>query len=80
MMSASLLGDAAAAQPGMACCGQCGRSNSPATWHRLPLVEVLSGERLHDNVTRWPCDTCVEIRRCECGQPIARKARRADGE
>jgi hypothetical protein len=45
-------------------------------WRGFELVEQIAGERLRAFVTSWPDDAVIEVRRCACGQVVARKSRR----
>ena len=40
----------------------------------LELVERIDGERVREILTSWPDAAVIEVRRCTCGQVVARKA------
>jgi hypothetical protein len=55
-------------------CSACGLAT--AAWDELELVERIVSERVQELVTSWPDAEAIEVRRCPCGQIIARKSRR----
>jgi hypothetical protein len=56
-----------------AACGHCGAALLAPAWRELPLVEQVTQGRVRTLVTRWPDGTGIEVRRCRCGHPLARK-------
>jgi hypothetical protein len=60
-------------------CCRCGLEVDSGAWPELALVEQIEGERIREHVTSWPDYAVIEVRRCACGQEIARKLRCARG-
>jgi hypothetical protein len=58
----------------IAICGRCGATLGADSWDALELVEHLSPGNVRALVTRWPGEAGIEVRRCTCGSPLARKA------
>ncbi len=58
-----------------ASCSRCGVGCDAQAWREFELVERVASERLQEFVTIWPDDTVIEVRRCACGQVVARKLR-----
>jgi hypothetical protein len=56
----------------LATCNACGHARSDVEWGRLELVERLARDRLADVVTTWPAEATIEVRRCSCGELMAR--------
>ncbi|HEY2512717.1 MAG TPA: hypothetical protein VGI39_17740 [Polyangiaceae bacterium] len=42
-------------------------------WRALGLVERVVPERVREHLSTWPSGAEIEIRRCACGQALARK-------
>jgi hypothetical protein len=57
----------------MAICGHCGATLPAPVWRELELVDHVTQGRVRAIVTRWPDDAGIEVRRCRCGHPLARK-------
>jgi hypothetical protein len=57
-----------------AACSRCGMDCDVQAWRGLDLVERVASDRVREFVTIWPDDTVIEVRRCACGQLIARKS------
>ena len=57
-------------------CSRCSVVFGAHGWQSLELVERIGSERVREFVTIWPDDRAIEVRRCACGLPIARVARR----
>jgi hypothetical protein len=58
-------------------CNGCGRAHDVAGWRRLELVDRLADERLTQVVTSWQNEVIIEVRRCACGELMARKRTRS---
>jgi hypothetical protein len=56
----------------VATCAGCGHAHDAASWRRLELVDRIARERLAAVVTTWPDGISVEVRRCTCGDLMAR--------
>jgi hypothetical protein len=56
----------------LATCNACGHARGAAEWGRLELVDRLVEDRLAAVVTSWPARTAIEVRRCTCGELMAR--------
>jgi hypothetical protein len=56
----------------MATCTGCGRAHDASSWRRLELVDRIARDRLAAVVTSWPAEIAVEVRRCNCGDLMAR--------
>jgi hypothetical protein len=56
-------------------CSRCGVAFEPRAWRTFELVEQIASDRVREFVTIWPDHAVIEVRRCACGQIIARKTR-----
>jgi hypothetical protein len=56
----------------LATCHGCGHARDSTEWGRLELVDRLAHERLAAVVTSWPVQVTIEVRRCTCGELMAR--------
>ncbi|MGO9834164.1 MAG: hypothetical protein ACLP1X_08120 [Polyangiaceae bacterium] len=43
-------------------------------WREFQLVDRMTSEQVREFVTNWPDCAEIEVRRCACGQVIARKS------
>ena len=59
-------------------CGKCQAGYDGARWRSLVLLEELRHDQLGDILSAWPwqLDVVLEVRRCRCGQPVARLSSR----
>jgi hypothetical protein len=56
----------------LAPCASCGRAHAISAWRRLELVDRIEQDRLAMVVTSWPLEVAIEVRRCTCGELMAR--------
>ena len=61
-------------------CARCGRAIDARAWRALSLVERVVPERVREHLTTWPSGAEIEVRRCACGQTLARKVVQREGE
>lgn len=54
-------------------CSACRVTYDDLSWGSLALFERLEPPKLEQLILEWPNDTCVEVRVCRCGRPIAAK-------
>jgi hypothetical protein len=55
-------------------CGRCGVAYDADEWCEFQLVDRMTSEQVREFVTNWPDYMVIEVRRCACGQVIARKS------
>lgn len=51
---------------------RCDVCNTVLVWSALAVLRVLKPRELRRMTTFWPEDKIVVVRRCICGEPIAR--------
>jgi hypothetical protein len=56
-------------------CQSCRASYESGAWGALPIVAEVAPNEVRSMVEDWPSGLLVRVRRCACGQPMARKER-----
>jgi hypothetical protein len=54
-------------------CVACSAVHHAKSWQALPVAARLGAHEVSRNVVDWPEGMLVEVRRCTCGQLMARK-------
>jgi hypothetical protein len=60
-------------------CSRCDLTFDAHFWGELELVDRIASERVRAFVTSWADDAAIEVRRCACGQIMARTRRAQPG-
>jgi hypothetical protein len=61
---------------GQRTCGHCRASVPSEAWDTLPLVTRVDHEVVCTFIRDWPIERVIEVRRCSCGEEIARLVER----